>query len=241
MNQEWADVWRIIENMPCSNQFGKKAFTQYHKNLTVKSYSMPLYSKDQHSAMCANTHTHTHPNTHANEGYTHTYAYTKCFVTVYQSLLVPWYCNWSCFASSLLFFFFCLNQNTLQGAINQLYILVKSKQPCVQTVANHRLEETMKALIKEHSPSKPRLLWMFYYLCKCACVRVFSFMINKSGTKEEFVTIIDSDVTVAFADKRGINYWKLVPFWKESLVCVSYQTFVLWSFSSFMLSLHIFS
>lgn len=30
--------------MPCSNQFGKKAFViQYHKNLTVKSYSMPLY------------------------------------------------------------------------------------------------------------------------------------------------------------------------------------------------------
>lgn len=161
--------------MPCSNQFGKNAFTQYHKNLTVKSYGMPLYSKDQHSATCDNTHTHTQTPTQTRVA--HTYAYIKCFVTVYQCLLVPLYCNWSYFASSflLLFFgffwgFFCLNQNTLQGAIYQLYILVKRKQPCVQTVANHRLEETIKALIKEHSLSKSRLLWMFHYLCMCACV-----------------------------------------------------------------------
>lgn len=34
----------IIQNMPCSNQFGKKALSySIIKNLTVKSYSMPLY------------------------------------------------------------------------------------------------------------------------------------------------------------------------------------------------------
>lgn len=49
-----------------------------------------------------------------------------------------------------------------KGASNQSYISVNHKQPCVQTVANHRLEETKKALIRNREVQAKVIVSVFY-------------------------------------------------------------------------------
>lgn len=69
-------------------------------------------------------------------------------------------------------------KNTLQGARNHSYISVNRKQPHVQTVANHRLEETKKALIRNSEIQAKVVVCVFLSAYVC----VFSFM-NKSTRK----------------------------------------------------------
>lgn len=79
-------------------------------------------------------------------------------------------------------------------------------------MANHRLEETKKALI--HTQDQAKVIVFYIYLCVCVCV--LSFMSQQQvHNKEVFVAINDSDVTVAFAVKRIINYLRLLCFWTD--------------------------
>lgn len=60
-------------------------------------------------------------------------------------------------------------KNTLQGASNQSYISVNRKQPRVQTVANYRLEETKKALMR-NSEVQAKVVVCVFSICVCMCV-----------------------------------------------------------------------
>lgn len=95
---------------------------------------------------------------------------------------------------------FGLYQKYIAGSEYQSYISVNHKQPCVQTVANHRLEETKKALIRNTEVQAKVIVSICVCVHVCACV--FSFMNKSTKKKKVFVPINDSDVTVAFAVKR---------------------------------------
>ena len=188
-NQEWTHDSEIIQNMPRSDRFGKKALSySIIKTSQWKVTVCPFIGKDQHSVMCADTtrtHTHTHTLSH-----THTDARTHTFIkrcrTVWQS---PEYHDNN---ASVLFsyvLFLARTKNTSQRASNQSHISVNHKQSCVQTVAKHRLEETKKALIRNTDVQASLLrvnvmcvcTYIYIYIYMCVCV--LSFM-NKSTTKK---------------------------------------------------------
>lgn len=57
------------------------------------------------------------------------------------------------------------------------YISVDHKQTCVQTVANHRLEETKKALIRNTEVKAKVIVSVFdLRMCACVCVCVCVFL-----------------------------------------------------------------
>lgn len=218
--------------MPCSNQFGKKALSySIIKTSQWKVTVCPFIDKDQHSATCAHTHSHTPKHPYIRYSQTH-------YKMFHNSLTISLQYRETNTTSFFILVVFGLNQKYIAGRErNRSYISVNHKQPCVQTVANHRLDETKKALIRNTASPSQGYYECFLSVCVCVCACSPSWSPQQ---KKVFVIINDSDVTVAFAVKRRINYLRLLYFWTESLVCVSYQTFVLWSFSSFMLSLHIF-
>lgn len=73
-------LWGIIENMLCSNRFGKKALSySIIKTSQWKITVCPFVGKDQQSHQ---THTHTHGSTHT---------YIKCLITVEPPSSVLWY------------------------------------------------------------------------------------------------------------------------------------------------------
>lgn len=64
-----------IKNMPCSNQFGKKASSySILKTSQWKVTVCPFIDKDQHWATCAHTHSHTPKRPHKKQ-YSHTHLY----------------------------------------------------------------------------------------------------------------------------------------------------------------------